>query len=300
MKRALVLGGGGQLGTAIVHALLDDGWHVRALVRRPKPFTLLGLDVEVVVSDLDTSEYLDTWLNGCEVVVDCAVPYPLAPGRANLRSLDQRLEPLLAACETHGAIYAQLSSFATARAGAWVHPYFAVKQRAEERVRQAAERGLETLILRPTTCLGPWDNKPWRLALLPQLMLGLLPVPTREVVDVVDVRDVAASLLVALKEKSWGHPQLLSGRRLRLTDLVTRATQLADLPAPATVPSWLATGVTSGLELSLRQHTPWPSLALLLIRLQASLDRSPPLVHPRPLDETLRSTIESYRRRGFL
>jgi 2-alkyl-3-oxoalkanoate reductase len=69
--KALVTGGGGFLGGAIVRLLIDRGWTVRSLQRRHSP-TLDALGVEQEVADLADAPAVGAAVVGCDVVFHVA------------------------------------------------------------------------------------------------------------------------------------------------------------------------------------------------------------------------------------
>jgi uncharacterized protein YbjT (DUF2867 family) len=70
MKRALVTGGTGILGTAMVPRLLATGYDVRILTRRRGFAPPAG--TRAVIGDLDTGAGLDAATTGVDVIVHCA------------------------------------------------------------------------------------------------------------------------------------------------------------------------------------------------------------------------------------
>lgn len=69
-RLAFVTGATGVVGTAVVASLLDDGWTVRALVRRSG--AVLPARAEQVVGDLDHVPALQEGLDGADAVVHLA------------------------------------------------------------------------------------------------------------------------------------------------------------------------------------------------------------------------------------
>ena len=101
MKRALVLGATGHIGSHVVRALLDRGYAVRASYRNPRyAFLLDGLPVERIPLDLEDARSLAHTAEGCEVAFVCAGYYPrwtnrrqeaIQRGLAQIRSVFEAL-----------------------------------------------------------------------------------------------------------------------------------------------------------------------------------------------------------------
>jgi nucleoside-diphosphate-sugar epimerase len=87
VRRALVTGATGLVGSYIVERLLADGWSVRALVRSPSP-ELKTLGVELVTGDvLDAASFANA-AAGCEVVFHTAAAVIAAGGWDTYRRLN--------------------------------------------------------------------------------------------------------------------------------------------------------------------------------------------------------------------
>jgi dihydroflavonol-4-reductase len=325
-KRALVLGGTGHVGHALLRELVERGYRVRALTRQARPRLLDGLDVEVIHGDADAPDTLERTIAGAQVIVDAAAPYPLY-----LRAQEgDPAEPVLEAtlrtawlCEAsrrQGSALVFISSFTTLPRpqGAWsrfearirreAHPYFATKEAMERVVLEECRRGLDAVIINPTACLGPWDGKPRSLTYLPLLASGEIPVTSSRVVNVIDVRDVARGAVAALEARVFGKPLLFGGHDIRADELAARTCALvgrrpprlrASIRAAATAAYW-----TEWLLAATGRRAPIPSLPWLLScevwgtgigEAQRALG-----AWPRPLEDTLRDSLEWYRRLGYL
>jgi nucleoside-diphosphate-sugar epimerase len=216
--KALVIGGGGHLGNAITRALLDRGWEVTACGRRTLPLNLEGLPVSYLRGDADSTKQLDQWILGHDLVVDAAAPYPMSlvfPGREPeadpFAAAEARTRHLIDAALKHDAVLAYVGSFVTqvspqtdaqrARAQliALTLPYFQVKRLIETQLLDAAGRGLRSVIVNPTYCLGPWDLHDRRVCTIPLLLCGEIPGRISQMLNVIDVRDVAAGLICAIE-----------------------------------------------------------------------------------------------------
>ncbi|MFT5394219.1 MAG: nucleoside-diphosphate-sugar epimerase, partial [Gammaproteobacteria bacterium] len=169
---ALVTGGGGFLGAAIVKALLANGTSVRTFSRSAHS-TLDGLDVDAHFGDLVDRAALVRAAQGCDVVYHVAAKagvwgYARDYELANVVGT----ENVIAACAEHNVsqlIYTSSPSvvFAgTDESGVDErHPYPThylahyprTKAIAERHVIAAANTGLATIALRPHLIWGPGD-----------------------------------------------------------------------------------------------------------------------------------------------
>lgn len=69
--KALVTGGGGFLGSAIVKALLERGDSVRTIQRGDYPF-LKALGIETIQGDLTRAEDINAAASGCDIIFHVA------------------------------------------------------------------------------------------------------------------------------------------------------------------------------------------------------------------------------------
>ncbi|MDC3958375.1 NAD-dependent epimerase/dehydratase family protein [Polyangium jinanense] len=320
--RALVLGATGHIGQAMVRELLAHGYQVTAATRRKSPPNLAGLEVDLAVGDADAPGQIDAWARGHDVLVDAAAPYPVhrfAPQssaeRDPLRYAVTRTRAVLDAAFRSGARLVYIGSFTTLprhEAGLATletnfrrqsHPYFTVKAHMEGMVLDAARHGLPAVLANPTAFLGPWDDKPQELALVPQLLSGQVPATVRRVVNVVDIRDAASAIRGALEAEAFGTPIPITGHDVSTDVLAARICELAGVRPPllrasarlsATGAFWMEAALSLG-----GRPSPLPSLALLLVLDAYAM--GPPMgttrfaAGVRPLDETLRDAIAWYR-----
>ena len=306
MKHALVLGGAGFLGSAVVHELTRRGWRVTAATRHQRNYpNLADTSIRQVAGDFTETDHLRRLLRGQDFVVDASAPYLPASlprlGRSDrsgstraLRTMGRRLEVVSGATPR----YAFISSFTTLKRSrrALLHPYFDLKMRMEDLVRSV--KGLQAIIVNPVTCLGPGDLRTAELS-MPLWLLGEGPrvVPDHEI-HVLDVRDLASELARAILEDRWGERLPLWGQRVSLPDLARSWCRLAGCPPPriALPAPWLmapaalqdgwaqATGRAAGHRL----------LALLLIAEQEGLPMPAATPPSRPLLQTLKDMMAWY------
>lgn len=112
MRRALVTGATGLVGSHIVDRLLGDGWSVRALVRRPSA-TLGGLGVEMAPGDVLDHDAFARAAHGSDVIFHCAAEITPSGGWETFRRTNvDGTRNAITAAERSSARLLQLSSVA--------------------------------------------------------------------------------------------------------------------------------------------------------------------------------------------
>lgn len=208
---AAVTGASGFIGSRLLDRLRADGWHVRALSRRPSAGDALG-DVDWVQGDLACPGVADELVAGADAVVHCAGTVSGAHEavfrRANTdatrliveASARQAPRPRLMVLSSLAARYPALS------------PYARSKRLAEDAVTTYAG-DMPWTVLRPTAVYGPGDR-----ALTPlfrTLARGWLPVVGRwsARVTFLHVDDLVHAMAVGLSASvaPWGCFELDDG-----------------------------------------------------------------------------------------
>ncbi len=273
--KALVLGGGGHIGNAFVRTLLAGGHEVSAAGRRSQmPNNLAGLNARYVQVSGNASE-LGASLRGYDLIIDAAAPYAL--NNVDQPLAEARGAAILEACAIERARLIHVGTFTTlveqdsltARMLSDLHPYFALKKALQTQVEKSGEAAV---IINPTYCLGPWDDRPLKYALLPLLARGDVPFSSNHRVNVIDVRDVAAAGIRALEQELFRQPLLLAGHNTTLDTLFARVAQLSNSQPPF----WRASAEVGALTVfaleKLAQVTgqshAYPSLGLVLLLCQ--------------------------------
>ncbi len=325
--KAVVIGATGHIGNAVVRAFLDQGIEVTATSRKScAGFNLAGLPVRFARGDSAVPGQFDSWISGQDIVVDAAAPYPLSllrdacgPGSDPVSDAVRRTRDLHDAVYNHGARLVSIGSFATTahrRSGfdavqyeviRHAHPYFAVKEAIEAETIRASRHGLKAVSLNPTMCMGPWDIRRREFCVVPRLLAGEVPAMTNQILNLIDVRDVADAVVSALEAEKFGQPIPLSGHNISVGMLFSWICEICNVPPPRTnVPASLAIAGSYWTELALAllgQKTPLPSVFPMLAntldcpepdRLQVELG-----LRLRPLYETILDAIEWYRQIGY-
>jgi dihydroflavonol-4-reductase len=255
----VVTGAAGHVGANLVRALLAQGRPVRALVFQDTR-ALEGLGIERAFGDvLDLSSLRRVFL-GADVVFHLAGRISISGpegGRVEAVNVDGTRN-VIRACEETGV--RRLVHFSSVHAlcpgqdgspldesaplvGERKAPaYDRSKARAEAEVLAAAARGLNAVVLAPSSVIGPFDFKPSRMG---EVLLALshekLPALVAGGYDWVDVRDVVEGALAAEKKAAPGEKFILCGHYASLRELAHLVEQVCGRKAPRwTAPLWLA------------------------------------------------------------
>jgi dihydroflavonol-4-reductase len=327
--RVLVTGAGGFLGANVVWALREQGFAVRALVRRPpRGPQWLGLDgVQFAIGDIRNAAVVASALDGVTAVIHTAaltrlLPQPRrdshevnveATRRLCAAALQARVRRFVftssASTITPGTADRPATEDSTTNRVPIYSPYFVSKRLGEQVVHAFNARGLETIALCPGFLIGPRDVRPttnelllsaarWRWLILPPGGMNVL-----------DVREAARAHVRALWLGCPGERYLLAGpyrsyaelgnivqrilgRRGRVR-LLPRWTRMAG-SIPLAIASGVWPNVPNGLTVASFQYgfVPYHLSG-------AKADETFDLIH-RPPEETVFDTLRWFRDTGLI
>src|SRR6478736_3968871 len=166
--RWAITGGAGFLGLHLARRLLADGHEVRTLDVAPLDEPELERAVEELRGDVRDPSAADRLVDGADVLVHAAAALPIQASRESIRSVnvDGAAVTLVAALEA-GVRRAVLISSTAVYGVPKHHPidetsplvgvgdYGESKIEAEQVAGEVGRRGLEVVILRPKTFIGP-------------------------------------------------------------------------------------------------------------------------------------------------
>jgi dihydroflavonol-4-reductase len=325
----LVTGGAGFLGSHLVEQLLADGEEVRVLERPGAPVAHLPQDrIELMRADVRDEAAVRDATKGCRRV------YHLA-GDPNLWRRDPREYGAINHLGTVNVVRAALDlgaervlhtsteSILTSRSftgGPVEHlrlreadmlgPYCRSKFLAEAEILRLADAGAPVVLCSPTLPVGPGDRHqtpPTRLAVT--FCRGKLPAYLDCGINLVDARDVATGMVLAMHRGRPGVRYLLGGHNLRLADWLRLLGAEIGRPLPRwTVPYRLALAVAWLSERWADYVTGRMPLATVtgvrLTRRCMSFDPAASLaelkLEPRPIEESARDAVAWYREQGWL
>jgi len=272
-ETALVTGGSGFLGGAIIKGLLARGTRVRSLSRRFST-ALAALGVEQMAGDIADPEAVNRGCAGVDLVFHTAARTGVwGPGDLFWRANVNGTQNVIDACRRQAVgRLIHTSSPSVVFDGRDMEnadervpyprrhcaAYPSSKAEAERRVRQAARQGLAAIILRPHLIWGPGDNH-----LVPRIIARAKKL--RRVggggnrVDTLYIDNAAAAHLMAA-ERLAENPRLSGriyfisqGAPLPLWEMVDKILAAAGLPPiRGSIPFWLAFLAGALLESSFR------------------------------------------------
>jgi dihydroflavonol-4-reductase len=254
------------VGANLVRTLLKQGRNVCALVHKDRQ-ALVGLELETISADVRDQEALERTMAGGEVVYHLAgsisVEMDSGPEMQAINAVGTH--NVVAACLKcgvrrlvhfssvdalcHDSLNHSLDenqplvgSDQTTTGLVNISPYDLSKAQGEREVLASIAYGLETVIIRPTAILGPYDFKPSYLGqALIQLACGRIPALVKGSFDWVDVRDVVAGAIRAEQIASNGACYMLSGNWHTIREVAELIAAFTNQSAPPiTVPMWLA------------------------------------------------------------
>lgn len=326
--KALVTGATGFVGSAVARVLLREGFAVRALVRSSSSLAnLKNLKVELAEGDLTNYESLRKALRGCCCLFHVAADYRLwiprpeeiyqnnVQGTANIMraALDEKIQRVV-----------YTSSVATlglnpdgspahegtpVGLGDMIGHYKRSKFLAEEEVRKLIrERGLEAVIVNPSTPVGPRDIKPTptgRMVL--EAAQGKMPAYVDTGLNIVHVEDVALGSLLAFSKGKTGERYILGGENMTLKEILTTIAEITGKnPPKIRLPHNLILPVAHAAEAWARISGREPMVTVDGVKLAKkrmffSIEKAERLLgyRPRPARRAMEDAVDWFRDRGL-
>ena len=318
MTSVLVTGGAGFIGQHLVSALVARDRKVRVLDRRPPACAIPGVEY-VSGSVLDSALVDDTMRDIDEVYHLAGLPGMWLPQKSDFHAVNfQGTEVVIAAarkrgaarflhCSTESILFRPPSLKDTSDERSLLPPqqmpgvYTRSKMLAEQSAAQAAAEGFPLVIGTPTMPIGPHDhNLTPPTAMLRQFLHGRVQMYLDFVVNLVDVRDVAAGLVLAMERGQVGHRYILGGESISLSKILKLMAAISGRRSLAIpVPGKVAEAAAAMLEFVTDHVTHRPPagtaegvrIALRATDLSIEKARNELGYTPRPVEPALRDTI---------
>ena len=272
MKKALVTGGGGFLGSRIVRMLLDQGIAIRSLQRSDSP-ELKKLGAEIIRGDISDRATVINAAEGCDVIFHVAAKAGVWGDYDDYYQCNVTgTKNIIDACQTHHIqklIYTSSPSVvfagkdeenineSTPYPDQFLTAYQKTKALAEQMVLEANNETLATVALRPHLIWGPGDPH-----LVPRIIerakAGRLRLVGKQsnLVDSTHIDNAALAHILAAEALAAnadcaGKTYFISNDEpLPMKELINKILAAANLPAiTKTIPTQLAYTIGMMMEL---------------------------------------------------
>lgn len=328
VKKFLVTGGAGFIGSHVVRALLA---HYDAPVRvlhLPKEnlLNLTGLNVELFPGDMTNPADVSAAVEGCDVVFHLAAVYALwLPDMSLMQRVNvDAANNLFRTCHQQGVKRVVYTSSFACFAGQGLDTactekspfnlpesyYSRTKYESHKLAEAWARKGLDVVIVCPTCPLGPGDVGPTptgRVLVEAFNMPVLLGVNTDS--NYIDVRDCAQGHLLALEKGRTGESYILGGENYTHPDIVRRLQRIAGIHRRVVMiePEWLRPMAKLGVWLAehVTGKAPFTTEAELVIARRglvadASKARHELGLQVRPIEETIHDALLWFIEHGYI
>ncbi len=247
MKKALVTGAAGFIGSNVVNVLLEDGVEVRAMVLPGEDQrNLKGLDVETVEGDLLDPPSLDRALKGCDTLFHLAAIYAIWL-KDRSRIFDVNMQGSRNMLWSAKRAEVEKVVYTSSIAGIGVEPgekpsneetefnqydvandYILTKYLSQEEALTFAREGMPLVVVNPAFPFGEGDVAPTPTGkIILDVTQGKSPMYIKGGVNIVDVKDVARGHVLAAKRGEIGEKYILGNQNLSLKDFVKLIAKIA-------------------------------------------------------------------------
>jgi dihydroflavonol-4-reductase len=325
----LVTGGAGFIGSHLVRLLAETETGVRVLERPGAAVSHLPeRHVDVMFADVRNPQAVRRAVKGCGQVYHLAAnPQLWAQKRGTFFQVNYRgtVNVLSAALEegvervlhvstesilTHDRQTGQIDEGQSIRLSDAIGPYCRSKCLAERYALDLAARGAPVVVVNPTLPIGPGD---WGKSPPTQMLLDFCRGGRRAYIDgelnLIDVRDVARGIVLAMARGGYGTRYLLGSENMSVLQVFGELARLTGLPPPSVrVPYGvaLATAYVSEWLAVVFTHRP-PAATVTgvkLTRRKMHFDTARSLTELgltcRPISESLTDAIAWFRAVGWL
>lgn len=317
MTLTLVTGGGGFVGQHLVAALLARGDRVRILDLRAPERTAAGAQY-VHGSILDPALVRDALDDVDDVYHLAALPGMWMPRKADFHDVNCRgTEVVLAAarecgvrrflhCSTESILFGRsntepvVSELTRTTVEEMPGAYTRSKMLAEQRALQAAASGFPVVVANPTMPVGPHRYLTPPTEMLRYFLNRRIQVYLDFVMNLVDVRDVAAGLLLTMERGRIGERYILGGEDISMRKLLETLAAISGRDAVRiAMPGEIARTIAAAMEFVADHMTHRPPAATVEgVRIASrskalSIEKSRRELGyaPRPIEPALREVI---------
>jgi len=329
---ALVTGATGFVGCHVARQLAERGEKMRLLVRASsRRDNIEALDsrlVEVVCGDLTDAASLRDALHGCDTLYHVAADYrlwskdPQELYRANVDGTRSLLQVAGDAGVTKIVYTSTVGALGIPHDGTpgtestpvseadMIGHYKRSKYLAEQEALRFAEQGLPIVIVNPSTPVGENDIKPTPTG---QIILDFLnrrlPAFIDTGLNLVDIRDVAAGIILAGEKGQVGERYILGNRDMSLREMLGTLATITGMPAPRIqmpyAVAWLAVGIENVIAERILHRAPahpFEGVRMARHKMYFSAEKAVrELGLPQsPVEQALRRAVDWFRANGYV
>lgn len=261
-----VTGATGQQGGSTARQLLNDGWHVRAVVRDPSTGSarqLAELGAELVVADMDDRDSLIAAFDRAYGVY--SVQPALIPPKFDRNELQRGFNVADAAAATHvkHLVYSSVGS-ADRETGT---PHWDIKYRIEQHI---ASLDLPATIFRPTMFMENHADPTWGILGEQALVRA---ISSHSKVQMIAVHDIGVFAALAFNnfDQYRGITIELAGDELTLAELVDGISRVTGISPKALAPQLTSTPNANRGDVQMASFSGWSADIKSLRELDPSL-----------------------------
>ncbi|HLJ56343.1 MAG TPA: hopanoid-associated sugar epimerase [Chthonomonadaceae bacterium] len=329
---ALITGATGFVGCHVARRLAAEGSQIRILARpgsrRGNLADLPAGRTEIVEGDLTDRSSLRAALDGCARLYHVAADYRLwsrDPRELYRANVDGTRDLLQAAVDAgvRSVVYTSTvgalgiphdgspgSEETPVRESDMIGHYKRSKFLAEAEAARFAAGGLALVIVNPSTPVGENDIKPTPTGrIIVDFLNRRLPAYVDTGLNLIDVRDVAAGIVLAGERGRVGQRYILGSRNTTLKAMLDMLASITGVPAPAVrlpyAVAWAAVGIENLIvDRLLRREPAHPFEGVKMARHKMYFDPSKAVrelgLPQSPVEDALRRAVDWFRANGYV
>ncbi|MCU0577553.1 MAG: SDR family oxidoreductase [Desulfobacterota bacterium] len=329
MKKVLVTGAAGFIGSHVVRELLAENKEVRCLIR-PGESTrnLEGLDVEKVQGDILKASAVEKALDGVDTVFHLAAIFSIWMKdwsriyEVNIQGSRNVLWSCLKKDVEKVVFTSSIAAVGIAPGEALSNEdtpfnqytlgshYVLTKYLSQQEALGFAKNGLQVVVVNPCFPFGPMDTAPTPTG---QIVVDILKGVNRAFfeggINIIDVRDVARGHVLAAKKGRAGRLYILGNRNIAMEEFLRLVGRVAGfdgrmlLKMPVSIMKagtaglkWLSDNVTRKPPLSTPSEIAYASQYLYFDNARAVRELG---LTFSPVEDSLKDSIEWFRENGY-
>jgi len=285
MKKILVTGGTGFVGSNLAAALVKEGYHVRILRRSSSDLSAIrDIDAEQIIGDIRDKDSVEKAVKGCDTVFHAAALVSYWKRRRqelfdiNIRGTANVVDACLAAGVEKMVHTSSIAAVGFAGRGLLADEetrfnwepydigYRISKHRAEQEVLRGVRQGLPAVIVNPSVIVGERDIHFNGGQIIRDVYKKRIFYYVDGGISIVYVADVVQGHLEAARQGRIGERYVLSGENLTHREVLAITAEVVGGIRPfLRLPLMVAKGLAMGAELAaaLTNTKPWISRELV-------------------------------------